>query len=219
MVKKPLRNVAYNYLYDSIITNKLSPGQAIVEQEISDLLGVSRTPIREALKQLTAERLVRHIPARGTFVEEMSTQDVEELFEIRMIFEETALKWAIDKITDGELDEMERALNSLNDDVAQPEDFYCIDRKLHDLILRYGRNRRMIEFLDNVNSQLERLRRISAMTPKRLEKSKIEHLEILCAIKERNLEKAVGALHSHLKNVEKSTLDVCEQARLKITKL
>jgi DNA-binding GntR family transcriptional regulator len=216
VAKKPLRNVAYNYLYDSIIANKLLPGQVIVEQEISDLLGVSRTPIREALKQLTAERLVRHIPGRGTFVEEMSTQDVEELFEIRAMFEETALKWAIDKITNAEIDEMEQAFNSLKDDgTSRPEEFYSSDRKLHDLILRYGRNRRMIEFLNTVNSQLERLRRVSSLTPNRLEKSKKEHLAILYAIKERNLEKAVGALRAHLKNVEKSTLDVCEQARLK----
>jgi DNA-binding GntR family transcriptional regulator len=212
MAKQPLRNVAYDYLYESIISNKLLPGEAIVEQEISDLLGVSRTPIREALKQLTAERLVRHIPARGTFVAEMSTQDVEELFEIRTMFEENALKWAINKISDAEIIRLERLFGSLNGS-SRPEEFFNSDRELHGLILRYGRNRHMIELLNTVNSQLERLRRVSSLTPNRLEKSKKEHLEIIYAIKEHNLEKAENALRMHLKNVEQSTLDVCQQAR------
>jgi DNA-binding GntR family transcriptional regulator len=212
MAKQPLRNVAYDYLYESIISNKLLPGEAIVEQEVSDLLGVSRTPIREALKQLTAERLVRHIPARGTFVAEMSTQDVEELFEIRTMFEENALKWAINKITDAEITRLEQLFGSLNGS-SRPEEFFNSDRELHSLILRYGRNRHMIELLNTVNSQLERLRRVSSLTPNRLEKSKKEHLEIIYAIKEHNLEKAENALRMHLKNVEQSTLDVCQQAR------
>lgn len=214
MVKKPLRNIAYDYLYNSIISSELSPGSVIVEQEISDKLGISRTPVREALKQLTAEKLVRYIPGRGTFVEEMTAKDIEELFEIREMFEETMLKHAISRFTNEEIDQMEQLLQSLNNEKSQPEDFYISDRKLHEMILNHGHNRRMVEFLNTVNSQLERFRRISAMTPKRLEKSKREHLEIIYAIKERNTEKAVKALHSHLENVKGSTLDVCEKARL-----
>lgn len=214
MARNSLKNVVYDYLYESIVSSKLLPGQVIVEQEISNLLGVSRTPVREALKQLTAERLVRHIPGRGTFVEDISVQDVEELFEIRIMFEVAALESAIGKISDSEIEEIVHVLDHLSDNTNHPGEFFNTDRRLHNLILKYGRNRRMIEFLNTVNSQLERLRRISSLTPKRLDKSKQEHLAILYAIRERNLEKAIAALRLHLQNVKKSTLDVCEQTRL-----
>lgn len=214
MARNSLKNVVYDYLYESIVSSKLLPGQVIVEQEISNLLGVSRTPVREALKQLTAERLVRHIPGRGTFVEDISVQDVEELFEIRIMFEVAALESAIGKISDSEIEEIVHVLDHLSDNTNHPEEFFNTDRRIHNLILKYGRNRRMIEFLNTVNSQLERLRRISSLTPKRLDKSKQEHLAILYAIRERNLEKAIAALRLHLQNVKKSTLDVCEQTRL-----
>ncbi len=213
MKQKELKSIPYNYLYESIVSYKLLPGQAIVEQEISDLLGVSRTPVREALKKLDAEGLVHHIPARGTFVEELTTQDVEEIFELRAMFEGMALKAAINDIPDSEIEEVEKLLNSLIEDETSPEDFYKSDRVLHQMIVNYSRNHRMVNFLNTINSQLERLRRISAMTPRRLDKSKQEHIEILGAIKERNLDKAVELLHSHIANIKKSTLEVCERVR------
>jgi len=210
--KKPLRVVAYDYLYESIITNKLTPGSVIVEQEVSDTLGISRTPIREALKQLTAEGLVRQIPSRGTFVEELNTRDVEEMFELREIFEEYSLRSGINEIPYEDLVGLEHAFKALGPE-SLPEDYYTCDRSLHTLILNYGWNRSMTVILNTINSQLERLRRISSMTPHRLDKSTEEHLGIIEAIKERNLEKSVALLHLHLENVKKSSLEVCVKSR------
>ncbi len=211
--RSTLKNTPYDYLYESIVSYKLLPGQAIVEQEVSNLLGISRTPVREALKRLEAEGLVRHMPARGTFVADITTQDVEEIFELREMFEEMALKAAIEHIPDSEIVEIENHLNSLVYGETSPEEFYESDRMLHQVIVKYSRNYRMVHFLNTINSQLERLRRISAMTPKRLENSKTEHMEILLAIKERDIDKALKFLHSHLANVKKSTLDACEKVR------
>jgi DNA-binding GntR family transcriptional regulator len=210
--KKPLRVMVYDYLYDAIISNKLGPGSVIVEQEISDSLGISRTPVREALKQLTAEGLVRQIDSVGTFVEDINSHDIEEMFELREIFEEVSLKSGIDEISGEELSDLERQFESLGPSSA-PEDYYSCDRALHDLILKHGWNKRMALFLNTINSQLERLRRISAMTPNRLSKSTNEHLGILYAIKERDIDKAVALLHEHLENVKLSTLDVCKRSR------
>lgn len=107
MGKRGLKNVAYDYLLDAIMSYELKPGQAIVEQDISDRLNISRTPIREAFKQLESEGLVRHLPSRGTFVTNLTVQDVEEIFQLRELFEITALKSAINCITDDELDYIE----------------------------------------------------------------------------------------------------------------
>jgi DNA-binding GntR family transcriptional regulator len=176
---------------------------AIVEQEISDTIKVSRTPIREALKQLEAEGLVNSIPGRGTFVQALSNQDIEEIFELRELFELKALEYAVNDITDKEIEKIEKILFSLEIDTNH-EEYFSSDRYLHNLIVKYSRNRRMINFLNTINAQLEWLRRVSSMTPRRLEKSKQEHIEILQAIKERDLEKSSNCLSAHLQNIKAS---------------
>lgn len=188
VVRDTRQQKAYEYLYNAIVTNKLPPGVAIAEQEISNVLGISRTPVREALKQLEAEGLVRHIPLRGTFVEEITTQDLEEIFALRETLEALALKTAITEITDEELYEIEILLRSLEYDSSN-EKFYDSDRRLHDLIVKHGGNRRLAQILNNLNSQMERLRHIAAMKPHRLQQSKQEHLEIVAALKRRDLDR------------------------------
>jgi DNA-binding GntR family transcriptional regulator len=210
MAKDTLKKVAYDYLYDSIVNNKLPPGAAIVERDISNMLGISRTPVREALKQLESEGLIWHFPLRGTFVSEVTTQDVEEIFSLREVLEETALKTAIHEIRDEELCELEALLNSLDDNTPY-EKYYNSDRELHNLIIRNGHNKRLIQFLNTLNSQIERLRRISALTPKRLQKSKQEHLEIIKVLKQRDFEKTAEILKKHIRNVKLSTLNVCRR--------
>ena len=115
MAKNALKNVAYEYLLNAIMSYELKPGQVIVEQEVSDQLGISRTPIREAFKQLESEGLVHHFPSRGTFVTNLTVQDVEEIFQLREMFELTALKSAIHRITEEELRYIEGRLRYLDD--------------------------------------------------------------------------------------------------------
>lgn len=210
VVRDTRQQKAYEYLYNAIVTNKLPPGVAIAEQEISNVLGISRTPVREALKQLEAEGLVRHIPLRGTFVEEITTQDLEEIFALRETLEVLALKTAINDITDEELYEIEILLRSLEYDSSN-EKFYDSDRRLHDLIVKHGGNRRLAQILNNLNSQMERLRHIAAMKPHRLQQSKQEHLEIVAALKMRDLEEAERLLRQHIRNVKESTIEVCRK--------
>lgn len=213
MAKKALKNIAYEYLLDAIMSYELKPGQVIVEQEVSDHLGISRTPVREAFKQLESEGLVRHFPARGTFVTDLNAQDVEEIFQLRELFELTALKYAISRITAAELDQVEERLRYLDDkrseDPTTKEEFYCSDRALHMLVLRYSGNSRMIKFHKTLEAQLERLRRISSMTPMCLSKSRQEHLDILAALRSRDLDRATKVLSHHLQNIKESILTVC----------
>ena len=208
-----LKNIVYEYLLNSILSDSLQPGHVIVEQEVSDLLGISRTPVREALKMLEADGLVHHIPSRGTFVKEISIQDVEEIFQLRELFEITALKVAIKEISDEEIDYIEECLHVLNDDGIGKaninEEFYRSDRELHQIIMRYIGNSRAIQFYTTLEVQLERLRRISSMTPSRLSKSKQEHIDIVKAIRSRDLQDATNRLSSHLNNVKESIKSVC----------
>ena len=207
MAKNALKNVAYEYLLNAIMSYELKPGQVIVEQEVSDQLGISRTPIREAFKQLESEGLVHHFPSRGTFVTNLTVQDVEEIFQL------TALKSAIHRITEEELRYIEGRLRYLDDKKSEEpstkEEFYGSDRELHELIMKYSGNSRMVKFHRTLEAQLERLRRISSMTPMRLSKSRQEHLDILNALSDRDLDAATDALRLHLRNIKSSTLAVC----------
>ena len=214
MSNTSLKNTAYNYLYKNIVDYQLKPGSPIIEQEISDIIGISRTPVREALKQLQAEGLIKHIPKVGNFVNEITIQDIEEIFSLRETLEVLALKKSIINAPDEEIFKLEEKLKLLSD-VGSYEAFYEIDRNIHDLIVKYSYNKRLDDILSNLNSQIERLRRISAITPKRLILSKKEHIEIIEAIKNRNFKVASKLLINHIINVRLSVLNTYEINRIR----
>ena len=213
MEKNGLKNVAYDYLLTQICSGVMAPNTPIVEQEISSILNISRTPVRDALKQLEMEGLLTHIVSRGTFVRELTLQDINEIYQIRRLFEMAAMEQAVNLIPEEELDEMERELVAIGE-TSQDEDFYHADRNLHSTLLRYAYNSRMITFYDILNAQIERIRRISSATPRRLASSKSEHLAIIKAIRSRDLEASRQALASHIDNVHRSALRVFDSMRM-----
>jgi DNA-binding GntR family transcriptional regulator len=202
-----LKGKAYQYLYNAIISHKLKPGEPVVEQLISTELGTSRTPVREALKQLESEGLVRHIPGRGTFVTEVTLQDIVEIFSLREALELMALQVSWNRITYEEIERIENNLQSL-DLNCHEEDYYKIDRELHDLIVRRSSNRRLMNYLNTLNSQVERFRQIAVFNIGRLEESKQEHLAFIRSIKERDYDKAQSLLKSHIQNVRNNAIKV-----------
>jgi DNA-binding GntR family transcriptional regulator len=204
--------VAYNYLRNAIIVHELAPGSPIVEQDISNRLDISRTPVREALKQLEAEGLIQSSPMRGYFVSEINIMDVNEIFDLRLAMELLALKTAINKITKEEIQETEEMLEELNQDCTADK-FYAADRHLHDLITHNSCNRRLVHFLANINSQIERFRYIAALRPERLPHSREEHEDILKYIKAHDFEKAEAALTIHINHVKESVIHVYEKHR------
>ncbi|MFZ7101617.1 MAG: GntR family transcriptional regulator [Peptococcaceae bacterium] len=209
MANNTLQNKAYDYLYKSIITQKLPSGSPIVEQQISDLLGISRTPVREALKMLMAEGLVRYYPSRGMFVSEISIQDIEEVFDIREALEEMALRHAFKAIPEQEIKRVRDVTNSLVGNYSL-EDFFAADRSLHNLIFYYSGNRRIGQMVESLNSQVEKVRRIS-VTPQRIPESLEEHKGIIEAIVAQDQKKAVTMLKRHIRNVKKCCIKVCRQ--------
>ena len=213
MKKNGLKNVAYDYLLAKICSGEMAPNTPIVEQDVSSLLNISRTPAREAIRQLEMEGLVNHIVSRGTFVRELTLQDINEIYQIRRLFEMAALEKAVSQIPDEELAEMERELDAIGD-TSQDEDFYNADRNLHSTLLRYAYNSRMVSFYDILNAQIERIRRISSATPRRLASSKAEHLAIIQAIRSRDLEASRKALAVHIDNVHQSALRVYDSMRM-----
>lgn len=213
MEKSGLKNIAYDHLLTEICSGRMAPNAPIVEQDISRLLNISRTPVREALKQLEMEGLVTHIPSRGTFVRDITLQDINEIYQIRKLFELAALEQAVRLIPDEALDAIERELNAIGES-SENEEFYRADRDLHATLLKYAYNSRMMAFYDILNAQIERIRSISSATPRRLSSSRAEHLAITRAIRDRDLAKAREALAAHIDNVQASALRVLDSMRM-----
>lgn len=202
----------YEALFQRILHGELAENELISESDIAKQMESSRTPVREALLMLEGDGLVRRYPGRGYLVAEITTQDVDDIFELRLQLELLALKKANGALTPELLRDLESQLERLGED-SSPDEYYRADRRLHELLAQYCGNSRLQTFLDMLDSQIERLRYISARRPDRLQESKAEHLDIIHALMDQDLPLAEAMLARHIVNVSESTKSVCLMQR------
>lgn len=200
---------AYDYLLEEILSNRLQPGEPIIELDVAAKLNSSRTPIREALKALEADGLVSQYPAKGTFVTDITPYDVEEIFNLRIMLEIYALELSFDKIGASELAQVEQLFLKLTPD-SPKQAYHQADKSLHALIIDKAGNMRLKQFLNTLNVQMERFRRIAAFEPTRLANSQKEHLDIIRCIRQHDLDGCKESLRLHLNNVKASTLETAQ---------
>lgn len=156
----PLRDVVFNTLRQAILRGDLKPGERLMEIKLAKRLGVSRTPIREAIRMLELEGLVVMIPRRGAAVAQITKQDLEDVLEVRCSLEELAVELACTRITGNELADLHRALKEFeaacdaNDVTALAEK----DVEFHDIIFEATGNQRLIQLLNNLREQMYRYR-------------------------------------------------------------
>ncbi|MCI6568089.1 MAG: GntR family transcriptional regulator [Dysosmobacter sp.] len=215
MKQSSLSDMAYDYILKKIITFEYKPNDPIIEADICQALNISRTPLREALRRLEAERLVTKVRNRGTFVRGYSQEDIVECCDIRMLFEVYSLQQCIEKVEFERVETVKKHLLALDENSAA-EDYYKCDMELHEMITQYCMNSRMLEILDSMDVQLGSVRRISGQTQNRLRQSRMEHLEIVDAIEARDLPCSSELLKKHLENVKKSYLKTFQQIRMNI---
>lgn len=208
------KSQAYEYLKHAIIVDEIPPGSPLVELELSESLQMSRTPIREAMRQLETEGLVTTYPARGSFVTVLTPDDVQEIYELRLALELWALERSIARITDEELDALQATFEEGYRTGAW-ETLHNADRGLHDLITEKAWSRRLLMLLSLLNTQAERIRYQSARSLGRDDLSYREHLHIIQCIRERDLEKSRAALRTHLRSVANSAMDAAKAQAVK----
>ncbi len=206
-----LRDKAYRNIKEGIITFKYQPGAAMPEEQLSQELGISRTPIREALKELQYNGLVRYFPGKGAFVAELSVKDIHEVFFLRQVLEIAALRVTIPNYRESDLKPLQELFSVTLDQSLDELDYEALfqsDVNLHRFIVETAGNRRLTEFFSILSDQIERIRRASARVPGRMDVSVREHRLILAAIERRDLESAERLLTSHLENVKNSALTI-----------
>ena len=156
----PLRDVVFNTLRQAILRGDLKPGERLMEIKLAKRLGVSRTPIREAIRMLELEGLVVMIPRRGAAVAQITKQDLEDVLEVRCSLEELAVELACTRITGSELDRLHRALKDF-ESACDTNDVTALAEKdvaFHDIIFESTGNQRLIQLLNNLREQMYRYR-------------------------------------------------------------
>ena len=204
---------AYEYIKNEILTNRLRPGMAIREMDISEALKISRTPIREALRDLEADGLVTSYASRGVFVKPFTPYDVEEISDLRILIEVWSLERGFNRITDQELDQLQADFETAW--AAKDWDLnHKADRLLHRTIVEKSGSSRIVQFMNTLNTQIERVRLVSTQHYGRSEMSYREHLNIIQCIRSRDLEKSKQALRTHLQSVGASAVEAAKNLEI-----
>lgn len=198
----PLRDVVFEAMREAILTQILRPGERLMEIELAEDMGVSRTPIREAIKKLVAEGFVTLEPRRGAYVAELSTDDVRELYEIRTGLEILACGLAAHRADQEEIEDIVRYVSKANDQLRSQNitGTVGIDIGFHDLIYKATHNERLIAMLYKISAQVYRIRASSIQLPGRKEQSLEEHRQIAEAISLRDVSLARRLAQKHIEN-------------------
>lgn len=206
---KPLRDVVFETLRDAIITQVLKPGERLMEIQLADEMGVSRTPVREAIRKLELEGLVVMVPRKGAYVAGVSMKDIHEVYEVRAALEMLAVSLAAERITDEELDALERQVLKESEAEASGatdentiDNIVYIDTTFHDIIYQAAHNQRLVQFLNILQEQLQRFRAASLSRPGRSKTALEEHKQIIEALAERNGDLASKLAKEHIDNAE-----------------
>jgi len=203
-----LHSRVFNQIRNDILNGVYEPGESLVETKLSEELGVSRTPVREALRQLELEGLVQSVPNKGVTVKGVSKQDIQDIYTIRMMIEGLAARWAAEKITPEELEELQEAVDL--------EEFYTMkgdyghllkfDTRFHDIIFRASKSMPLMHTLSTFHHYVQKARKMSMSSPGRAEKVLEEHKAILQAIIDRDADRAEMLTTQHVKNASENLL-------------
>ncbi len=184
-------------LREAILRGILTAGQQLRQDEIARELGVSHIPVREALRQLEAEGLVRLRPYRGFEVSELSPEEVEELYEIRIPLECQALRLAMPHLTEEDLRRAEEILDAI-DAEADPSAWSQLNTEFHAVLYAPSRRQRLLNLIRTLRTNVDRYLRLYISVMQRKQYSQREHRKILEAVRRRDVAAAVEALEEHL---------------------
>lgn len=184
-------------LREAILRGILLAGQQLRQDEIARELGVSHIPVREALRQLEAEGLVRLRPYRGFEVSELSPEEVEELYEIRIPLECQALRLALPHLTDEDLERAAQILDAI-DAEEEPSRWSTLNTEFHAVLYAPSRRQRLLNLIRTLRTNVDRYLRLYISVMQRKQYSQREHRKILEAVRRRDAAGAVAALEEHL---------------------
>lgn len=198
----PLRDVVFNTLREAILKGELKPGERMMELQLASKLGVSRTPIREAIRMLEQEGLAVTIPRRGAEVAKMTEKDMQDVLQIRDALDELAASLACKAITAEELEELKRTMREF-EDYTKTGDVKRIaeaDVRFHDIIYKATRNPKLENMLNNLREQMYRYRVEYLKNEKSYPTLVREHSQMVEGLCKRDEKMVIDAMHTHVEN-------------------
>ena len=204
----PLRDVVFNTLRQAIITGEFAPGERLMEIVLAERLGVSRTPVREAIRKLELEGLVVMVPRKGAEVARITEKSLKEVLEVRCALEELGVILACRRITDEGKEELKKAHQEFKKAV-ESKDFLEIatkDEAFHECIFESTDNKRLLQIINNLKEQMYRYRMEYVKDIGYHEKLVKEHEEMLDAITSGNEKKAEEIMKKHIHDQEEMIL-------------
>ena len=205
----PLRDVVFNTLRRAILRGELKPGERLMEIQLANKLGVSRTPIREAIRKLELEGLVLMIPRKGAEVAEITEKNLRDVLEVRGALEELAVQLACERMDKEKLKELHAAADYFRE-ILDSDDITAIgeaDEAFHDVIFAATDNTRLVQLLNNLREQMYRYR-IEYLKKKECHPQLLEeHAAIMKAIEEHDKEKATQITIRHIANQADTVVD------------
>ena len=209
----PLRDVVFNTLREAILKGDLKPGERLMELQLAAKLGVSRTPIREAIRMLEQEGLAVTIPRKGAEVARMTEKDMEDVLEIREALDELAAKIACTRMTEDQLKQLETIKETFVES-TRSHDVKRIaeaDVSFHDVIYEATGNPKLVSMLNNLREQIYRYRVEYLKEEKNYPTLIGEHEAIVEALYARNQDEVVRAMHTHIENQASAVKEIIRE--------
>lgn len=210
----PLRDVVFYTLRQAILKGELEPGERLMEMQLAEQLGVSRTPIREAIRKLELEGLVLMIPRRGAIVAKITEKDLKDVLEVRASLERLSTKLACERMEEETIEELREAQEAFKaalrgDDITLQAQK---DVEFHDVIYKSTNNLRLIQMLNNLREQMYRYRLEYLKDGTSHQKLVEEHEAIIEVLSRRDTEETTNIMVGHVYNQEQAVMRKIHEA-------
>lgn len=198
-----LEKFAYETIKNAIITFQLVPGQSLVESELASKLGISKTPVRDALLRLEREGLVKKVAYKGTYVADITNKGIIDIFIIRAQLESLAARMVCEMFSDDDIKQAQGYINLMEELIQKGEIKAASEQntQFHDLIISKADSEWLCQILANLDDHLKRYRILSNYQSGRLEKSTQEHQLVLNAISRKDADHAEKLMKHHILSV------------------
>ncbi|MCR4430311.1 MAG: GntR family transcriptional regulator [Tepidanaerobacteraceae bacterium] len=206
---KPIREMIYESMRQAIFDGELKPGDRLVEKDLAEKMRVSRTPIREALRKLETEGLIKHVPRKGVVVKGFSPEDIIEIYSIRQALEALAITYTVKNITEKEIKKLKALIEEMASltEEDETEDLFNTSQEFNDILMRSCKMPRLIGLISTYREYLQRFRTVTMSRKERKMSALKDHREILQAVIDRDAARAKRLVEEHLQKALESYLN------------
>ena len=210
--RKPLGHYVFENLKQAIVRGDFSPGNRLVESRIAEAMGISRTPVREAIHKLEREGLIKKLPQGGFYVLNLSREEIEETFGIRSVLESYAARLAAIKHQKEELEPLEEKIEAFQYFLnrGEMEALLKINTEFHGLLYAMSRSPKLVKMINDLQDQIYRFRRIILKIETMAKTSNDDHRQMLSAMKMRDADRVETLVRQHILRGQKIVLKELE---------